>query len=136
MGSFLIGISSRLFCLPARDPATAVYLEEYAPDNRLTRVININIRNLAGVPSIVYGLLGLTVFVAFFAALGLTDNGRTVIAGAMTLTVLVLPIVIITSAEALRAVPGRHPRGRLGVGATPLAGDQPARPAGRAARAS
>ena len=96
---------------------TAIYLEEYAPDNRLTRFININIRNLAGVPSVVYGLLGLTVFVAFFSAVGV-GNGRNILAGAVTLAVLVLPIVIITSAEALRAVPMTLREAGYGVGAS------------------
>ena len=100
--------------------ATAVYLEEYAPNNRLTRFIAINIRNLAGVPSIVYGLLGLAIFVAFFDAIGLggTRDGRHLIAAAVTLGVLVLPIVIITTAEALRAVPLTIREAGYGVGAS------------------
>ena len=81
------------------------------PTTRFTRLIDINIRNLAGVPSIVYGLLGLTIFVAFFAALGSPATGATSSPAALTLAVLVLPIVIITSAEALRAVP-RTPSAR------------------------
>ena len=100
----------------------AIYLEEYAPDNALTRLINTNIRNLAGVPSIVYGLLGLAVVVKLVDAIGLggqgTTNGRNVIAGGLTLAVLVLPIVIITSAEALRAVPASIREAGFGVGAT------------------
>ena len=72
-------------------------------------------------PSIVYGLLGLTVFVAFFAFLGFPNNGRNIIAGALTLTALILPIVIITSSEALRAVPADAARGRL-RGRAPPAG--------------
>ena len=100
--------------------ATAVYLEEYAPSNRLTRFISINIRNLAGVPSIVYGLLGLAIFVAFFEAIGLggTRDGRHLLAAAVTLSVLVLPIVIITTAEALRAVPLTIREAGYGVGAS------------------
>jgi phosphate transport system permease protein len=117
LGSITIGILVSLLCFPL-GILTAVYIEEYAPDNRLTRFININIRNLAGVPSIVYGLLGLTVFVAFFALLGFPNNGRNIIAGAMTLTALILPIVIITSAEALRAVPRTLREGGYGVGAS------------------
>ena len=93
----------------------AIYLEEYAPDTRFNRFINVNIRNLAGVPSIVYGLLGLAVFVEMFS--GLT-GGRSMIAGGLTLAVLVLPIVIITSAEALRAVPDSIREAGYGVGAT------------------
>ena len=100
--------------------ATAVYLEEYAPNNRLTRFIQINIRNLAGVPSIVYGLLGLAIFVAFFESIGLggSRDGRHLLAAAVTLAVLVLPIVIITTAEALRAVPITIREAGYGVGAS------------------
>lgn len=93
----------------------AVYLEEYAPDTRWTRFVNLNIRNLAGVPSIVYGILGLTIFVQTLD--GFT-GGRTVIAGGVTLAILVLPIVIITSAEALRAVPNSIREAGYGVGAS------------------
>jgi len=96
---------------------TAVYLEEYAPDNRLTRLISVNIRNLAGVPSVVYGLLGLTIFVAFFEQIG-AGTGRNLLAATVTLGVLVLPIVIITSAEALRAVPNAIREAGYGVGAS------------------
>jgi len=117
VGSIIMGILVAILCFPL-GILTAVYLEEYAPDNRVTRFINVNIRNLAGVPSIVYGLLGLTVFVAFFAFLGFPNNGRNIIAGALTLTALILPIVIITSAEALRAVPRSLREGGYGVGAS------------------
>lgn len=98
--------------------ATAIYLEEYAPDNRLTSFIQVNIRNLAGVPSVVYGLLGLSVFVAVFDSLDGTGNGRNILAGGATLAVLVLPIVIITSVEALRAVPNAIREAGYGVGAS------------------
>jgi phosphate transport system permease protein len=94
---------------------TAIYLEEYAPDTRLTRFININIRNLAGVPSVVYGLLGLAIFVL---TLGPLTGGRSMLAGGLTLAVLVLPIVIITSAEALRAVPRPLREAGYGLGAS------------------
>ena len=92
--------------------ASAIYLEEYAADSRLTRTINANIRNLAGVPSIVYGLLGLAVFVKLAGA------GRTLVAGGATLAILVLPIMMITAAEALRAVPRDLRQASFGVGAT------------------
>jgi phosphate transport system permease protein len=95
--------------------AAAVYLEEYAHQTRLTRFINVNIRNLAGVPSIVYGILGLAIFVK---ALGGVTGGRSVISGGVTLAVLVLPIVIITSSEALRAVPQSIREAGYGVGAS------------------
>ena len=93
----------------------AVYLEEYAHDSWFTRLINTVVRNLAGVPSIVYGLLGLAIFVV---ALGDITGGRSLLAGGLTMAILVLPIVIITSAEALRAVPGAIREAAFGVGAT------------------
>ena len=100
--------------------ATAVYLEEYAPPTRLTRFIDVNIRNLAGVPSVVYGLLGLAVFVGTLGPTGLANitNGSSVIAGGLTLAVLALPIVIITAAEAIRAVPRHLREAGFGLGAT------------------
>jgi phosphate transport system permease protein len=93
----------------------AVYLEEYARDTRFTRFLQTNIRNLAGVPSIVYGLLGLAIFAQ--ALKGLT-GGYSLMAGGLTLGILVLPIVIITSSEALRAVPQSIREAGYGVGAT------------------
>ena len=102
--------------------AAAVYLEEYASDNRVTRFINANIRNLAGVPSIVYGILGLFLFVEILmrGILGASEGiaGRNVVAGGLTLAVLVLPIMIITTSEALRAVPSGLREASLAVGAT------------------
>lgn len=95
--------------------ACAVFLEEYASKSFFARLIRINVRNLAGVPSIVYGILGLTIFVKF--ADGIT-GGRTVISGGLALAVLVLPVVIITASEALRAVPQSIREGAYGVGAT------------------
>ena len=96
---------------------TAVFLEEYSGDSRLARIVDINIRNLAGVPSVVYGILGLTVFVGLFAAVG-EGNGKTVVTGGLTLAVLILPLVIITSAEALRAVPNALREAGFGLGAS------------------
>lgn len=93
----------------------AIYLEEYANDTRITRFIAANMRNLAGVPSIVYGLLGFSVFVQLLS--GIT-NGRTLISGGLTLAVLVLPIMMITTSEALRAVPDALRHASYGVGAT------------------
>jgi phosphate transport system permease protein len=93
----------------------AIYLEEYAGHSRFARLTQINVRNLAGVPSIVYGLLGLSIFVR---ALEPATNGQTVISGGLTLAVLVLPIVVITSSEAIRAVPSSIREGAFGVGAT------------------
>jgi phosphate transport system permease protein len=93
----------------------AVYLEEYAPDNVATRFMTANIRNLAGVPSIVYGLLGLAIFVLVARPL---TGGLSVISGGLTLAILALPIVIITSMEALRAVPISIREAGYSVGAT------------------
>lgn len=102
--------------------ATAVWLEEYARDNRFTRFINLNIRNLAGVPSVVYGILGLALFVKLFGidrgSGGGFTGGRSVLSAGLTISILVLPIVVITTAESLRAVPQALREGAYGVGAT------------------
>lgn len=99
--------------------AAAIYLEEYAGDNRVTRIIEANIRNLAGVPSIVYGILGLALFVNLVMRDILdASQPRNVVAGGLTLAVLVLPIMIITAAEAIRAVPAGIREASFGVGAT------------------
>ena len=92
--------------------AAAIYLQEYAADTRLNRLLQTNIGNLAGVPSIIYGILGLGLFVRL---LGL---GSTVLAGALTLTLLILPVVIIASIEALKAVPQAQREGAYALGAT------------------
>ncbi len=93
----------------------AIYLEEYAPRNRWTALIEVNIANLAGVPSIIYGLLGLQLFVRVMQPI---TGGRTVLSGALTLALLVLPMVIIASREALRAVPTSLRQAGLALGAT------------------
>ena len=92
---------------------TAIWLEEYAPNNRLTRIIEINIANLAGVPSVVYGILGLAWIVR-----GPLSLGRILLAGALCLSLLVLPVVIVVSREAIRAVPPSIREGSLALGAT------------------
>ena len=92
--------------------ATAIYLEEYAGRNWFTRIIEVNIANLAGVPSIVYGLLGLAIFVQWMAL------GRSILAGALTMSLLALPIVIIASREAIRAVPDSHRQAAYALGST------------------
>jgi phosphate transport system permease protein len=91
----------------------AIYLEEYAPDNRFTRLMEANISNLAGVPSIVYGLLGVAVFVYAM------NLGRSLLAGALTLALLVLPVIIVAGRESIRAVPRAIRDGGLALGATP-----------------
>jgi phosphate transport system permease protein len=113
-GSLWIGIFTIVLAFPLGIGA-GLYLEEYARDTRLTRFIDINIRNLAGVPSIVYGILGFAIFVE---TLGGVTGGRSVIAAGITLAILVLPIIIITTAEALRAVPNGLREAGYGVGAT------------------
>jgi phosphate transport system permease protein len=99
--------------------AAAIYLQEYARDTRLNRLLITNIRNLAGVPSIVYGILGLVVFVqALRSVTGPDAFGRSYISGGLTLAVLVLPIIILITMEALRAVPKSIREAAYGVGAT------------------
>lgn len=107
---YLVGLTAAL-AVPIGVGA-AVYLEEYARRGRLAKLIETNLANLAGVPSIIYGLLGLELFVR---ALGM---GRSLIAGAMTLALLVLPIVITTTREALRIVPPPLREAGLALGAT------------------
>jgi phosphate transport system permease protein len=116
VGTALIAVIVALVAFPI-GILTAIYLEEYAPANRVSRLIDVNIRNLAGVPSVVYGLLGLAGFVALFSALGI-GNGKNVLAGGLTLAVLILPLVIITSAEAIRAVPRGLRESGFGLGAS------------------
>lgn len=110
-GSLVLTIFVVILALPLGILA-AIYLEEYAGDNAFARFVNTNVRNLAGVPAIVYGLLGLAVFVTSLGA------GRSLLAGGLTLAILVLPIVVITTAEALRAVPMTIREAAFGVGAT------------------
>lgn len=100
-----------LFSLPI-GVGSAIYLEEYAPDNRVTRFIELNIRNLAGVPSVVYGILGLYAFVRVF------EFGPTVLSAALTLSLLILPVVIIASREAIKAVPPSLREASYGLGAS------------------
>ncbi|HET6715332.1 MAG TPA: phosphate ABC transporter permease PstA [Actinomycetota bacterium] len=99
--------------------AAAIYLQEYAKDTRTNRLLTTNIRNLAGVPSIVYGILGLVLFVQTMRTVTGPDTfGRSFISGGLTLAVLVLPIVILITMEALRAVPKSIREAAYGVGAT------------------
>ncbi len=111
MGTLWILGLTALIAFPVSVGA-AIYLEEYAPQNWLTRVIQVNIANLAGVPSIVYGILGLAVFVRW---MGLE---RSVISGALTLSILILPVIILASQEAIRAVPLSLRQAAYGLGAT------------------
>ena len=110
---WLLGLTT-LFSVPLGIGA-AVYLEEYAPDNWLTRLIEVNISNLAGVPSIVYGLLALGVFVQ---VLGGLTGGRSLLSGSLALSLLILPVIIIATREALRAIPDTVREGGYALGAT------------------
>lgn len=117
-GTFFIGVFTVVFAFPL-GIAAAIYLEEYARQTRLTNFIDLSIRNLAGVPSVVYGILGLAIFVKLLGDLtGPDAGGRSVISAGLTLAILVLPIVIITASEALRAVPDSLREAGFGVGAT------------------
>jgi len=116
-----------LFAFPLGVMA-AIYLEEYAADTWLNRVIQTNINNLAGVPSIIYGILGLAIFVRALETLtsgtlfGFADpttaNGRTILSAGLTLGLLVLPLIIINAQESIRAVPGSLRNASYGLGAT------------------
>ena len=127
LGSLWTILFTILFAFPIGVGA-AIYLEEYAVDNQFNRLIQTNINNLAGVPSIVYGILGLAIFVRTLEPLtsgsifGIVDpttaNGRTVLAAGLTLGLLVLPIIIINAQEAIRAVPQSLRKASYGVGAT------------------
>jgi len=110
-GSIWIVVMTLLAAFPV-GVGTAIYMEEYAPDTWLTRFFQTNISNLAGVPSIVYGILGLTVFVR------MAQLGRSVAAAGLTMALLILPIIIIAAQEALRAVPVSLRHSSLALGAT------------------
>ncbi|MBN1519287.1 MAG: phosphate ABC transporter permease PstA [Spirochaetales bacterium] len=127
-GTFLTILVAMATALPL-GVAAAVWLEEYARDNWLNRLIQASIYNLAGVPSIVYGMLGLAVFVRLLAPLssgavfglaaeGMEANGRTVLAAGLTLALLVLPVIVISTQEALKAIPSTLRASSLALGAT------------------
>ncbi|MEZ4707084.1 MAG: phosphate ABC transporter permease PstA [Caldilineaceae bacterium] len=127
IGSLWTILITLLFALPVGVGA-AIYLEEYAADNMLNRLIKTNIDNLAGVPSIIYGMLGLAIFVralepltsgALFGVVDATTaNGRTILSAGLTLGLLVLPLIIINAQEAIRAVPSSLREAGYGLGAT------------------
>ena len=127
LGSLLTILVTILFAFPLGVGA-AIYLEEYATDNWLNRIIQTNINNLAGVPSIIYGILGLAIFVRAMESLtsGLfigaadatTATGRTIFSAGLTLALLILPVIIINSQEAIRAVPQSLRKAGYGLGAT------------------
>ncbi|MEQ8965419.1 MAG: phosphate ABC transporter permease PstA [Azospirillaceae bacterium] len=114
VGSALTLVVTLLLSFPI-GVAAAIYLEEFAPKNRWTDLVEVNINNLAAVPSIVFGLLGLAVFLSFF---GLPRSAPVV--GGLVLTLMTLPTIIISSRAALKAVPPSIREGALGIGASPL----------------
>jgi phosphate transport system permease protein len=111
VGTMLIMVVTALVALPV-GVAAAIYLEEYAPKNWFTGIIEINVTNLAGVPSIIYGLLALGLFVYQF------NFGQSVLTAGLTLALLILPIVIVATRESLRAVPRAIREAAYGLGAT------------------
>jgi phosphate transport system permease protein len=111
VGTMLIMVVTALVALPV-GVAAAIYLEEYAPKNWFTGIIEINVTNLAGVPSIIYGLLALGLFVYQF------NFGQSVLTAGLTLALLILPIVIVATRESLRAVPKAIREAAYGLGAT------------------
>lgn len=110
-GTLYMVIITALISIPIGIGA-AIYLEEYGKKNRIGKLIEINIANLAGVPSIVYGLLGLGLFVRFFSL------ERSLIAGALTMSLLIMPTIVIATREAIKAVPGGIREASYAVGAT------------------
>lgn len=114
IGSLWLIALTFLFTVPLGIGA-AIYLEEYATDNWLTRIVEVNISNLAGVPSVIYGVLALGIFVNY---LGPITGGATIISGALALSLLVLPVIIIAGREAVRAVPSDVREGGYALGAS------------------
>ena len=135
LGSVWVCVTCMLFSLPL-GVATALYLEEFATKNRFNKFVELNVRNLAGVPSIVYGIIGLTVFSRMFGLFGKSDGtpiqignpesffslrlpfGQCVLTGGLTLMLVILPVIIIASQEALRAVPKSLRQASEALGAT------------------
>lgn len=110
-GSVYLSFFTALFAIPVGVGA-AIYLEEFSQDTKLRRIIDTNIANLAGVPSIVYGMLGLAIFVRFLGF------GRSILSGALTMAILILPIIIVAAREALKAVPQSVRHAAFALGAT------------------
>lgn len=127
LGSLWVVFITLVFSFPIGVGA-AIYLEEYAGENRLNSIIQTNINNLAGVPSIIYGMLGLAIFVRTLEVItsgsflvgggGTTANGRTIISAGLTLGLLILPLIIINAQEAIRAVPGSLRQAGMALGST------------------
>ena len=127
LGSLWVVLITLFFSFPIGVGA-AIYLEEYARENRLTAILQTNINNLAGVPSIIYGMLGLAIFVRTLEAITsgsflgtggeATANGRTIVSAGLTLGLLILPIIIINAQEAIRAVPSSLRHAGMALGST------------------
>lgn len=111
IGTFYLTLGTAIFAVPL-GIGSAIYLSEYAPDNRATQLIRIAIINLAGIPSVVYGLFGLGLFVLFLGF------GTSILAGSLTLSIMTLPVIISTTEEALRAVPQSFRTVSMSLGAT------------------
>ncbi len=111
VGTFYLTLGTAAFAVPIGIGA-AIYLSEYAPDNKATRLIRIAIINLAGIPSVVYGLFGLGLFVLFLRF------GTSILAGSLTLSIMTLPVIISTTEEALKSVPQAFRTVSISVGAT------------------
>ncbi len=111
VGTFLLSFGAMLVAFPL-GVASAIYLNEYATNRKLVRIIRLGINNLAGVPSVVFGLFGLAFFVTFF------KFGVSILSGVLTLAILILPVIIGTAEEALRQVPNTYREASLGLGAT------------------
>lgn len=114
VGTIWVMVLVALFTFPIGVGA-GIFLEEFVPDSLIAKAVEINISNLAGVPSIIYGLLGLQVFVRLFFVI---TQGRSVLSGALTLSLLVLPIAIIATREALRSIPSSLRQAGFALGAT------------------
>ncbi len=117
VSSLVVLVMTMLFAVPV-GTAAGIYLYEYAPKRRLTDWIRATVSNLAGVPSVVYGLLGLAIFVRLMSDISGLPAGATNLAAALTLGVLILPILIVSTEEALKTVPDSVRQASLGLGAT------------------
>lgn len=111
LGTFYLALGAVIVALPL-GVLSAIYLNEYGYDNLFLRILKISINNLAGVPSIVFGILGLAVFVKFFGF------GVSILSGSLTLAIMILPIIISTTLESLRSVPDSFREAAYGIGAT------------------
>ncbi|MDX8376663.1 MAG: phosphate ABC transporter permease PstA [Mariprofundales bacterium] len=114
VGSVFVMLITMVLSVPL-GVITAVYLEEFAPDNWMTRTIEVNINNLAAIPSILFGLLGLAIFISFFGV-----PRSSALAGGMTLALMTLPVIIISTRASLRSVPNSIREAAFGVGASPI----------------